>query len=89
MVLEYRRPVLRHKPSSRLTEVPAPSTVFEGSLADVSLLAGLLVDKFCYHLPLYRQHQRLKEAGITLSRSTLMNYVQRGIELLEPIYDAQ
>ena len=24
---------------------------------DVSFLAGLLVDKFCYHLPLYRQHQ--------------------------------
>ena len=89
VVLEYRRPVLRHKLSSRLMEVPAPSAVFEGSLADVSLLAGLLVDKFCYHLPLYRQHQRLKEAGITLSRSTLTNYVQRSIELLEPIYDAQ
>jgi len=89
VVLEYRRPVLRHKPSSRLMEVPAPSAVFEGSLADVSLLAGLLVDKFCYHLPLYRQHQRLKDAGITLSRSTLTNYVRRSIELLRPIYDAQ
>ena len=36
-------------------EVPAPSAVFEGSLADVSLLAGILVDKFAYHLPLYRR----------------------------------
>ncbi len=63
--------------------------MFEGSLADVSLLTGLLVDKFCYHLPLYRQHQCLKDAGITLSRSTLTNYVQRSIELLKPIYDAQ
>ena len=89
VVLEYRRPVLKHKPSSQLMEVPAPSAVFEGGVADVSLLAGLLVDKFCYHLPLYRQHQRLKDAGITLSRSTLTNYVQRGIELLQPIYDAQ
>ena len=89
VVLEYRRPVLRHKPSASLMEVPAPSAVFEGSLADVSLLAGLLVDKFCYHLPLYRQHQRLKDAGVTLSRSTLTNYVQRAIVLLRPIYDAQ
>ena len=89
VVLEYRRPVLRHKPSASLMEVPAPSAVFEGSLADVSLLAGLLVDKFCYHLPLYRQHQRLKDAGVTLSRSTLTNCVQRAIELLRPIYDAQ
>ena len=89
VVLEYRRPVLRHKPSANLMEVPAPSAVFEGSLADVSLLAGLLVDKFCYHLPLYRQHQRLKDAGITLSRATLTHYVQRAIGLLKPIYDAQ
>jgi len=89
VVLEYRRPVLRHKPSARLTEVAAPAAVFEGSLADVSLLAGVLVDKFCYHIPLYRQDQRLRDAGITLSRTTLTHYVQRSIELLEPIYDAQ
>ena len=41
VVLEYRRPVLRHKPSAHLLEVPAPSAVFEGSLADVSLVGTL------------------------------------------------
>ena len=89
VVLEYHRPVLKHKPSARLLDVPPPAAVFEGALADVSLLAGLLVDKFCYHLPLYRQHQRMKDAGITLSRATLTNYVRRAIELLQPIHDAQ
>jgi transposase len=89
VVLEYRRPVIRDKRSASLLEVPAPSAAFDNSLADVSLLAGLLVDKFLYHLPLYRQHQRLTDAGITLSRSTLTNYVKRAIGLLEPIYDAQ
>jgi transposase len=89
VVLEYRRPLIRDKRASSLMEVPAPSAVFDNSLADVSLLAGILVDKFLYHLPLYRQHQRLADAGITLSRSTLTNYVQRAIGLLEPIYDAQ
>lgn len=89
VVLEYRRPIWRHKNSASLREVPAPAAVFAGSLADVSLLAGILVDKFCYHLPLYRQHQRLQDAGITLSRSTLTNYTQRAIALLRPIYDAQ
>ena len=89
MVLEYRRPVIRDKRQATLLEVPAPSAVFDNSLADVSLLAGLLVDKFCYHLPLYRQHQRLADAGITLSRATLTHYTQRAIALLQPIYDAQ
>ncbi len=89
VVLVYRRPVIRDKRRSTLMEVPAPSAVFDNSLADVSLLAGILVDKFLYHLPLYRQHQRLADAGITLSRATLSNYVRRAIGLLEPIYDAQ
>ena len=71
VVLEYRRPVIRDKRQATLLEVPAPGSVLDGSLADVSFLAGLLVDKFLYHLPLYRQHQRLADAGITLSRSTL------------------
>jgi transposase len=89
VVLEYHRPVLKHKPSAQLLEVPAPSSVLDNSLADVSFLAGLLVDKYVYHLPLYRQHQRLADAGITLSRATLTRYVQQAIELVRPIYDAQ
>ena len=56
--------------------------VFDRSIADVNFLAGLLVDKFTYHLPLYRQHQRLSGGGITLSRSTLSNLVQRSIMVL-------
>lgn len=63
--------------------------VLEGCYADVSLLAGLMVDKAVYHLPLYRQHQRLLDSGIQLSRATLINYIQKAIGLLEPIYQAQ
>ena len=35
--------------------------------------AGLMVDKAVYHLPLYRQHQRMLDSGIRVSRSTLLN----------------
>lgn len=87
-VLEYRRPVVRHKSSQILSTVPAPSGLFDRSIADVSLIAGMLIDKFVYHLPLHRQHQRMAMCGVTLSRSTLTHLVQRGIELLRPIYDA-
>jgi len=47
-----------------------------------------LLDKFGYHLPLYRQHQRSAQAGITLSRATLTSWGHRTAELLEPIYHA-
>ncbi len=89
VVLEYRRPVIKHIPTQQLSTAPLPGAVLDKSLADVSLLAGLLVDKFTYHLPLYRQHQRMAHSGITLSRTTLTHWVKRAIDLLTPIYQAQ
>lgn len=89
VVIEYRREVVKDRRDGRIHTTPAPANVLEGSLADVSFLSGLLVDKFCYHLPLYRQHQRLGMSGITVSRSTLTNLVERASALLRPIHDAQ
>jgi transposase len=88
VVLKYVRPVVKLK-SDKVVSHPAPSGVFDRSFADVSLVAGILVDKFQYHLPLYRQHQRLAAGGITISRQTLTNFVARAADLLAPIYYAQ
>ncbi|KKM65330.1 hypothetical protein LCGC14_1492380 [marine sediment metagenome] len=89
VVLKLERPVFRRKGTDKPVTTPAPFNVLDNSLADVSLLAGLLVDKFQFHLPLYRQHQRIQQAGITVSRSTLTNLVKRAIDLLRPIVDVQ
>lgn len=88
VVLKYVRPVVKLK-SDKVVSHPAPSGVFDRSFADVSLVAGILVDKFQYHLPLYRQHQRLAAGGITISRQTLTNFVARAADLLAPVYYAQ
>ncbi|MFN3711931.1 MAG: IS66 family transposase, partial [Alishewanella aestuarii] len=87
-VLRYDRQIVKHKDSEAILPSPAPFNVLDKSVADVSFIVGMLVDKFQYHLPLYRQHQRLAAAGITLSRSTLGTIVARGIDLLYPIVDA-
>lgn len=86
---EIVRPVVKLKADERIVTAPAELGVLERSLADVSVLAGLLIDKFRFHLPLYRQHQRMQAAGIHLARSTLTDWVHRTIDLLRPIYDAQ
>ena len=88
LVLKYSRPVIKHKATSTMKTTPAPESCFGKSLADVSLVAGMLVDKFQYHLPLYRQHQRLLASHIILSRSTLTHLVERAALLLKPIADA-
>lgn len=87
-ILIYRRPVVRHKSEQTVKTTSAPSNVLEGCYADVSLIAGLMVDKGVYHLPLYRQHQRMIDSGVHISRATLINWIQKGIELLRPIHQA-
>ena len=88
-IIEIVRQVIKRRDTGDITCPPSPASVLEKSYADVSLLAGMLVDKFRYHLPLYRQHQRMKAAGITVSRASLTNWTHSAVALLEPIYTAQ
>ena len=89
VLLKYIRPVIKRKDNGQIVCPPAPPAVLGKSLADVSLLACMAIDKFRYHLPLYRQHQRMQAAGVRLARSTLTNWMHRTADLLEPIYQAQ
>lgn len=71
-----------------LLTAPAPAAIIERSMADGTLLAGLITDKFQYHLPLYRQHQRMEKSGVNISRGHLTKLVHRTLEILEPVYNA-
>jgi transposase len=91
VILKYIRNVTKkishREGEKKISCPPMPFEVFEKSHADVSFLAGLLIDKFQYHLPLYRQHQRLEGAGIEVSRAWLTQLVHRCGDLLKPIFD--
>lgn len=89
VVLKYVRPVVKRLDTQTIHCPAAPVGVIEGSRADVSFSVGLLVEKFAYHCPLYRQHQKLTDAGITVSRPWLTQLVQQNVALLEPIYESQ
>lgn len=71
VVLRIVRRVVKRADSDALACPPAPPAMLERSYAEVSLLAGMLVDKFRYHLPPYRQDERLEAAAITVSRASL------------------
>jgi len=89
VILKYVRPLIKRKTDQSLHCPPAPVGVLEGGRAEVSFLAGLVIDKFLYHLPLYRQHQRLVAAGIEVSRQWLTQQVLAVALLLAPIVAAQ
>ena len=49
VILEYTRPVYKILEDQSILSTPAPANVLEKSVVDVSFLAGMLIDKFCYH----------------------------------------
>jgi transposase len=67
---------------------PMGERVIAHGIASPSLLAHVLVQKYCYHMPLYRQEKQWAELDIELGRSTLCNWVMQCGKLLEPVYEA-
>jgi hypothetical protein len=56
-------------------------------MADESLLAQLLVEKFADHQPIYRQSEKMAREGIYISRQQLNKWMLRAGMALKPIYD--
>ena len=63
-----------------------PPRIVEKGLASDSVVINTVVAKYCDHLPLYRQQAILeREAGVGISRATLVGWVMRVGEFLTPI----
>lgn len=67
--------------------VPGPYAL-DRALCGNSLLARVLVDKFCDHLPLHRQTRRMEREGFEIGSQTLAAWVQGGAALLRPVVEA-
>ena len=65
----------------------APSKAIDKGKASAGLLAHILVQKYCNHLPLYRQEQIYEREGIDLSRSTMASWVFQCSKLLEVLIE--
>lgn len=63
-----------------------PSRPIDKGLFGTLLLTRIIVEKYCDHLPLYRQLERMKRAGIKLAYSTVADVPAQIGELLEPLY---
>ena len=65
---------------------PLPGHPIPRCKVDISVLVMLLIDKFLYHLPVWRQQKRFVQYGITLSYSTLSYFTNRVCDILEPLW---
>lgn len=66
---------------------PRPPAPIARGLAGSGLLAHLIVSKFCDHLPLYRCERMLARFGVSLSRSTLCDWLAQSAVLLRPLWE--
>lgn len=64
-----------------------PSRIIEKGLFGEKLLTRILTDKYCDHLPLNRQHERMKRAGIDIKYSTLVDVPAQVVPKLVPLYE--
>jgi transposase len=70
-----------------IIQAPAPARLIEGGLPTEALVADVVVSKYAWHLPLYRQAQMMAAEGITIDRSTLAHWVGFAAFELMPVYD--
>lgn len=66
---------------------PLPETVIPKGMASESLLADILINKYIYHLPFYRQIQKYRELGVVLSDATINDWFIAVCSKIKPIYD--
>lgn len=86
-MIQHVRPKFACAACQVVVEAPAPSRPIENGLPGPDLLAHVLVSKFAYHLPLYRQADIFAREGIDLCRSTLAGWVGAASELLAPLVE--
>jgi transposase len=65
-----------------------PAQPIERGVADSSLIAHVLVDKYEYHQPLHRQVNRLARHGVELSEKSMYDWLNQVATLCQPLIDA-
>ena len=71
-----------------LCSIPRENVLINNSIVSASLAALILYHKFFLALPIYRQETYFKNIGLTLSRQTMNNWVNRlAMEIFSLVYD--
>jgi transposase len=87
-VVRHVRPAFSCRRCESMVQAPMPSLPIERGRPGPSLLAHILVGKYCDHLPLYRQSGIYARDGVELDRATLAEWVGKAAWLLAPLVEA-
>jgi len=77
----------RNEITTPIVTASAPKALIPKSLASASAVAYIMSQKYTEAMPLYRQEKHFERMGIELPRATLSNWMLKGGEMLEPIFN--
>src|SRR6201982_2777521 len=87
------RVIVTHRPKyacraceEAVVQTPAPERLSKGGLPTEAMVAYVLVAKYAWHLPLYRQAQMLLAQGLHIQRAILAFWVGYAAAELKPLY---
>jgi transposase len=87
------RVLVTHRPkyacrgcAEAVVQAPAPDRLIKGGLPTEAMVAHVLVAKYAWHLPLYRQAQMLLAQGLDIKRAILAFWVGYAAAELKPLY---
>src|SRR5665213_323072 len=86
-VIVTHRPKYACRACEKIVEAAAPEHLIKSGLPTEALVAHVLVAKYGWHLPLYRQAQMFLTQGIKLDRSTLAFWVGYAAAELLPLHE--
>ena len=86
-VHRHIRPQYACRACETVSAAPIPPAVIDGGMAATGLLSWVVISKFLDHLPLYRLERIAARDGVTLSRSTMAEWVGRIGVALQPLVD--
>jgi transposase len=87
------RVIVTHRPKyacraceQAVVQAPAPERLIKGGLPTEAMVAAVLVAKYAWHLPLYRQAQMLAAQGLDITRAVLAFWVGYAAAELIPVH---
>ena len=87
-VIVTHRPKFACRACEKIVQANAPEHLIKSGLPTEAMVASVLVAKYGWHLPLYRQEKMLFCQGIEIDRSTLAFWVGYAAAELMPLYES-
>jgi transposase len=87
-IIEHIRMKYGCRSCDTIMMAPKPAAPLPKAIAGASLLTDVILGKYQYHLPLYRQSKIMQSYGVTISDKTLANWVMGSGDALLKVYEA-